>query len=874
MFRSGVLSRRVFTLLAALLCVVLVAAACADDEDDSASPAPSGETAPPPSGEDAAPTTEADGDGATAVTAYLGDGSLGTVRVESGDAVQIRSLNSITGDTAFFGLPIERSVVLAVADYGQVKGFDVDLGTTLDDLCSNDGGQAAAQTIVADEQVVGVIGTSCSGAAVAAAPLIGAAGMTMISGGNTSPALTSDLAGNAGPNYSEGYYRTAHNDLFQGAAMAEFVYQELEITEAAAIHDGDPYTQGLAQAFADAYEALGGSVTGFSAVNKDDTDMVPVLTEIAAGAPGALFFPIFQPAGDFIADQAPRVSGLEDTVLLAADGLLNTNYLSLPQTTGMYFSGPDQRFGDNVNQSTGKNALDLLAAYEAAYGERPAAPFWAHGYDATAMLLDAIDAASYLDGDALVIDRQGVREYLDNLRNYSGLIGTINCDDFGDCGSSRITVVQNIGGEENADASIENVVFAFSPQGSAAEAGSIPPIELETPFGDGSLGTVRVESGDAVQIRSLNSITGDTAFFGLPIERSVVLAVADYGQVRGFDVDLGTTLDDLCSNDGGQAAAQTIVADEQVVGVIGTSCSGAAVAAAPLIGAAGMTMISGGNTSPALTSDLAGNAGPNYSEGYYRTAHNDLFQGAAMAEFVYQELEITEAAAIHDGDPYTQGLAQAFADAFEALGGSVTGFSAVNKDDTDMVPVLTEIAAGTPGALFFPIFQPAGDFIADQAPRVSGLEDTVLLAADGLLNTNYLSLSQTTGMYFSGPDQRFGENVNQSTGKTAEDLLEAYVAAYGERPAAPFWAHGYDATAMLLDAIVAASYLDGDTLVIDRQGVRAYLDQLRGYSGLIGTINCDDFGDCGSSRITVVQNIGGEENADASIENVVFSYVP
>ncbi len=875
MSRSRLHPRPLFLLISCLLCLFLVAAACTSDDDgtDQATATTADQPAPPP------PAGTDDGDdGADAdpdePMAHLGDGSLGVVNVEAGDAIQIRSLNAISGDVAFFGLPIERSVILAVRDYGQIKGFDVDLGTTLDDLCSNDGGQAAAQTIVADDQVVGVIGTSCSGAAVAAAPLVTAAGMTMISGGNTSPALTSDLQGNPGPNYSVGYYRTAHNDLFQGAAMAEFVFNELNIGTAAAIHDGDPYTQGLAQAFTDAFAALGGTVTGFSAVNKDDTDMVPVLTEVAAGTPGALFFPIFQPAGDFIADQAPGVSGLENTVLLAADGLLNTNYLALPQTVGMYFSGPDQRFGDNVNQSTGKNANDFLAAYEADYGEAPAAPFWAHGYDATTLLLDAIDAASYVDGDTLVIDRQGVRDFLNGVQGYSGLIGTINCDGYGDCGAARITVVQNIGGEANAEASMQNVVFSYSPQGSEAEAGSIPPIELETPFGDGSLGEVRIEAGDAVQIRSLNAISGDVAFFGLPIERAVVLAIRDYGPVRGFEVDLGTTLDDLCSNDGGQAAAQTVVADDRVIGVIGTSCSGAAVAAAPLIGAAGMTMISGGNTSPALTSDLAGTAGPNYSEGYYRTAHNDLFQGAAMAEFVFNELNIGTAAAIHDGDPYTQGLAQAFTDAFAALGGTVTGFSAVNKDDTDMVPVLTEIAAGSPGALFFPIFQPAGDFIADQAPGVSGLENTVLLAADGLLNTNYLSLPQTAGMYFSGPDQRFGDNVNQSTGKNANDFLAAYEADYGERPAAPFWAHGYDATAMLLDAIVAASYLDGDTLVVDRQGVRAYLTQLRGYSGLIGTINCDDFGDCGAARITVVQNIGGEENAEDSMDNVVFSYAP
>jgi branched-chain amino acid transport system substrate-binding protein len=393
----------------------------------------------------------------------LGDGSLGVVEVGAGEAIQIRSLQAITGDVAGFGLPIDRAAYIAVDDYGPVHGFDVDLGASLDDLCSADGGQAAAQTIVADDRVIGVLGTSCSGAAVAAAPLVTNAGMVMISGGNTSPALTSDLAGTAGPNHVKGYYRTAHNDLYQGAAMAKFVFGELGLTTAAAIHDGDPYTQGLAQAFADAFEAEGGTVTGFSGVNKDDTDMVPVLTEIAAGGPEALFFPIFQPAGDFIADQAPGVSGLEDTVLLAADGLLNANYLPLPQTTGMYFSGPDQRFGQNSNQSTGKTAADFTAEYEARYGEVPSSAFWAHGYDATVLLLDAIKAASWIDDGTLMIDRQGVRDYLYGLRNFSGIIGTINCDAFGDCGSSKITVVQNLGGEDNIEASLNNVIYSYEP---------------------------------------------------------------------------------------------------------------------------------------------------------------------------------------------------------------------------------------------------------------------------------------------------------------------------------------------------------------------------------------------------------------------------
>ena len=454
------MSKRLSVLSAVVLGFALLAGACGSDSDSSSSS----------SSDTAAPATTAAASGGD----HLGDGSLGEVTVSAGDAIQIRSLNAISGDVAFLGVPNENGIRMAVADYGQIHGFDVDLGAGLDDLCSADGGQAAAQIIVADEQVIGVIGTSCSGAAVAASPLISEAGMVMISGSNTSPALSSDLAGTAGDAYHAGYYRTAHNDLYQGAAAANFALEVLGVTSAAAIHDGDPYTEGLAQAFADAFEAGGGTITVFTAVNKGDTDMVPVLTEIAASGPEMLFFPIFQPEGDFIIQQAGSVAGMGGITMMAADGLLNSDYLALAESENMYFSGPDTRYGDNANQSTGELAADVLADYEAEYGEVPAAPFWAHSYDAAVLLMDAIAHASYMDGDDLVIDRAGVREHLNSVSNFAGLIGTMSCDAYGDCGSQKITVIQNT---DIADyvASTENVVYEYAPAASTAVGDIVLP---------------------------------------------------------------------------------------------------------------------------------------------------------------------------------------------------------------------------------------------------------------------------------------------------------------------------------------------------------------------------------------------------------------
>ena len=219
-------------------------------------------------------------------------------------------------------------------------------------------------------------------------------------------------------------------------------------------------------------------------------------------------------------------------------------------------------------------------------------------------------------------------------------------------------------------------------------------------FEAGPLGAVEVAPGETIQIRSMQVLTG-LGDLGIPNQRGVAMALADYGPIKGHDVSMGAGLDSLCTEEGGRAAADTVTGDPRVVGVIGTSCSLAAAAASPLLSEAGLVMISSSNTAPSLTSDLRGAAGSNYHPGYYRTANNDLHEARAVAEFAYNELGLRKVAAIHDGDPYTTGLTGAFATAFEELGGSVT-VTSVSRGDANMVPVLTQIAAGSPDSLFFP----------------------------------------------------------------------------------------------------------------------------------------------------------------------------
>lgn len=378
--------------------------------------------------------------------------ALGVIEVQSGESIQIRAHQAISGDAAPLGTDQVRGVELAIADYGDLdfgdgNVFSVSMGIAEDDLCSSEGGQSGAQAIVAQAGVVAVIGTTCSGAARAAMPIYTGDphNLVMFSGSNTAPDLTSDMQGNRGENHLDGYYRTAHNDLFQGAAVARYAYDELGARTAAAIHDGDPYTEGLANAFRSAFVFLGGEVPVFTATSGTaGDDQTALLTEVAAADVDLVFFPIFpQTGGPEIIQGKDSVAGLEDVIWFSADGLHGAAFLAIPETEGMYFSGPDLEFGGNVSV-TGKNYLQMRDAYTAEYGEVPPAPFHAHTYDATALVLSAIEEVGVVGSDGVLrIGKRALRDHLNQVSNFAGLIGSITCDEFGDCGSQRIQVAHH-----------------------------------------------------------------------------------------------------------------------------------------------------------------------------------------------------------------------------------------------------------------------------------------------------------------------------------------------------------------------------------------------------------------------------------------------
>lgn len=398
---------------AILVVLMLVLAACQPDTGSGESDEPSGTG------------------GGTANE--IPEDELGVVEIPEGEPLTLGFWGVISGPNASLGVDSQRGVELAMADRdGELLGHELRL-VSQDGLCTPEGGATAAQALAADTTLVGLVGSICSDETVGGIQTITDAGLTTISPSNTRPTLTAE---DRDETYA-GYLRTAHSDAIQGAVAAQFALEELGVTSAATIHDGSAYAEALQQVFADSFTEGGGTITSQEAVDVGQTDMSTVLSTVAAEEPELLYFPVFTAEGGFIAAQSGDVDGLEDTLLMGADGLFSQDFVDAagPNSEGMFLSSPDfTAFGGGY--------ADFLEKYEAEYGEAPIQIFHAHAYDAANILLNAIEEVAVEVDGTLYVPKGALREAIFATADHEGITGTLSCTEFGDCADPAIAVYE------------------------------------------------------------------------------------------------------------------------------------------------------------------------------------------------------------------------------------------------------------------------------------------------------------------------------------------------------------------------------------------------------------------------------------------------
>jgi branched-chain amino acid transport system substrate-binding protein len=245
-----------------------------------------------------------------------------------------------------------------------------------------------------------------------------------------------------------------------------------------------------------------------------------------------------------------------------------------------------------------------------------------------------------------------------------------------------------------------------------------------------------------------------------------------------------TCIDSSAAN----AAAERLITSDGVSGIVGADCSGVTTSILTNVAMPnGMVMISPSATSPAL-STIEDNGL------FFRTAPSDARQGVVMAEII-MERGIDTVAVTYTNNDYGLGLADSFAAAFEAAGGTVTLVAAHEDGRADYSAEVGALASAGGDALVVAGYVDQGGSGIIQAALDTGAFETFVFP-DGMV-------SQTLVDNFgSDIDGSFGQNPG--TDSDGANIYQQMASDAGFDGTSPFSAEAYDAAALILLAMQAA----------------------------------------------------------------------
>ncbi|MCI0713587.1 MAG: ABC transporter substrate-binding protein [Chloroflexi bacterium] len=351
--------------------------------------------------------------------------------VPAGETIKIGLATDLSNVIPEPGADIRNGALIAVQqanEAGGVEGFEFELDVQ-DDRCEGADATNVANLFAADPQVTAVVGHVCSGASIPASAIYQDARIPMVSPSSTASAFTAsgfDVVN-----------RVAFTDAAQGVVDARFIYEVLGVRNMAILHDNSDYGKGLADEVQAEFERIGGTLSGYEAIDIDDQDYRPVLTVLAAEPPELIFFGGYQNQAALLVSQMQEV-GLADTLFFSDDGTFTQAYID---QAGDSAEGTYASFVDSSGFADAEANEAFDAAYEEAFGVAPddLGPFHAHAYDAANLIMEAIRSVATVDDEGnLVINREDLISAVRATENHEGLTGTLTCDENGECGAGII----------------------------------------------------------------------------------------------------------------------------------------------------------------------------------------------------------------------------------------------------------------------------------------------------------------------------------------------------------------------------------------------------------------------------------------------------
>jgi branched-chain amino acid transport system substrate-binding protein len=349
-----------------------------------------------------------------------------------------------------------------------------------------------------------------------------------------------------------------------------------------------------------------------------------------------------------------------------------------------------------------------------------------------------------------------------------------------------------------------------------------------------------------IKIATQSPLSGGQAALGEGIKLGTQLAVEKFKgnlEKAGFKVEL-VPFDDQAKPDVGVANAKNIIADKDIMVVIGHLNSGVAIPSSEVYKEDNLPMISPANTNEKVTD----RGYPNIN----RVCGRDDVQGPVGGEFAATSLKAKSVYILHDKTTYGQGVAEAFKADVEKKGVKVVGFEGT-EEKSNFDPMITPIRAKNPDLVYFGGIYDQGAPFFKQA-REKGVK-AKFLGPDGLDSSDFVKIGgkSVVGTYYttaaapasSAQAKQFGEEFKKKFSKNPE----------------PYAAEAYVATAI---AIKALEDVTKGGKAPSREAVASAIRKVK-YSGMTGSIEFDDKGDPKKASYYVMQVAG--ENPEKWSEN-------
>lgn len=242
-----------------------------------------------------------------------------------------------------------------------------------------------------------------------------------------------------------------------------------------------------------------------------------------------------------------------------------------------------------------------------------------------------------------------------------------------------------------------------------------------------------------------------------------------------------------------------LVADPDVVALIGPAYSGETKATGDLLHDAGLLALTPAATNPDLTT--------HGWDSFFRGLASDAVQGPAVAAYMRDTLGFSKVCVVSDDSDYGADLAAEVATVLGAAADPACAAQVAEGGD-DFSPAVATVTAARPDAVFY------GGYTADAALLVRQLGaagfDGAFVSGDGAADVDFFRL---------GGDAAVGSYIACPCGPAPADFAEAYTRQFGQAPG-NFAVEGYDLATIILQGI--------DSGATDRA---AMVDFVHGYDG-------------------------------------------